>query len=96
MLLDSGRLQDGEPHLAGTARPPVARLSAATAGEIGVGDGDLVTVSTDHGSIILPLAITDMPDAVVWLPMNSPGSAVHEQLAAGAGAVVRIGRGDVS
>jgi NADH-quinone oxidoreductase subunit G len=31
MLLDSGRLQDGEPHLAGTARPAVARLSAATA-----------------------------------------------------------------
>ena len=35
MLLDAGRLQDGEPHLAGTARPPVARLSAATAAEIG-------------------------------------------------------------
>ena len=39
MLLDAGRLQDGEPHLAGTARPPVARLSAATAAEIGAADG---------------------------------------------------------
>ena len=37
MLLDSGRLQDGEPYLAGTARAPVARLSATTAAEIGVG-----------------------------------------------------------
>ena len=29
-LLDSGRMQDGEPSLAGTARPAVARMSAAT------------------------------------------------------------------
>ena len=50
MLLDAGRLQDGEPHLAGTARPPVARLSAATAAEIGAADGDPVTVSTDRGA----------------------------------------------
>ena len=35
MLLDLGRLQDGEPHLARTARRPVARLSANTAAEIG-------------------------------------------------------------
>ena len=80
MLLDDGRLQDGEPHLAGTARTPVARLSAETAAEIGAADGDAVTVSTSRGSITLPLAITDMPDRVVWLPLNSPGSAVHRQL----------------
>ncbi len=92
MLLDAGRLQDGEPYLAGTARPPVARLSAATAGEIGAADGDLVTVSTDRGEITLPLVITEMPDRVVWLPMNSVGSAVHQQLAVTAGAVVSTGR----
>ena len=80
MLLDAGRLQDGEPHLAGTARPPVARLSAATAAEIGAADGDSVTVRTDRGAITLPLEITDMPDRVVWLPLNSPGIAVHAQL----------------
>jgi NADH-quinone oxidoreductase subunit G len=96
MLLDAGRLQDGEQHLAGTARPPVARLSAATAAEIGTTAGDLVTVSTEVGSISLPLEITEMPDRVVWLPMNSPGSAVHAQLATTAGTVVRIERGDVS
>lgn len=92
MLLDAGRLQDGEPHLAGTARPAVARLSAATASEIGAADGDPVTVSTDRGAITLPLAITDMADRVVWLPMNSPGSAVHAQLGVTAGALVSIGR----
>jgi NADH-quinone oxidoreductase subunit G len=90
MLLDAGRLQDGEPYLAGTAHRPVARLSPATATEIGASDGDLVRVSTDHGSITAPLAVTDMADRVVWLPMNSAGSAVHEQLRVTAGAVVSI------
>jgi NADH-quinone oxidoreductase subunit G len=92
MLLDAGRLQDGEPYLAGTARPPVARLSAATAGGIGAADGDLVTASTDCGEITLPLAVTGMADGVVWLPLNSPGSAVHQRLGVTAGAVVSIGR----
>jgi NADH-quinone oxidoreductase subunit G len=90
MLLDCGRLQDGEPHLAGTARAPVARLSADSAAEIGAADGDLVTVSTARGSITLPLTVTDMPSRVVWLPLNSPGSAVHRQLGVTAGGLVRI------
>lgn len=90
MLLDGGRLQDGEPHLAGTARPAVARLSEASAAGIGVTDGDTVTVSTGRGSISLPCAVTDMTDGVVWLPLNSPGSAVHRSLGVTAGAVVRI------
>jgi NADH-quinone oxidoreductase subunit G len=94
MLLDAGRLQDGEPYLAGTARPPVARLSAATAGEIGCAEGELVTVSSERGAITLPLALTEMPDRVVWLPLNSVGSGVHQQLGVTAGAVVSIGRAE--
>ncbi len=94
MLLDAGRLQDGEPYLAGTARAPVARLSATTAAEIGADDGDSVTVATTRGEITLPLEITDMDDRVVWLPLNSPGSAVHQQLGVTAGAVVSIGRAE--
>jgi NADH-quinone oxidoreductase subunit G len=92
MLLDSGRMQDGERYLAATARTPVARLSATTAAEIGAAEGDSVTVATNRGEVILPLDITDMDDRVVWLPMNSPGSAVHSQLGVTAGAVVSIGR----
>ena len=49
MLVDNGRLQDGEPYLAGTARPPVARLSAATAA--GISAPAEVTVSTWRGSV---------------------------------------------
>jgi len=69
----------------------VVRLSSDSAAEIGAADGEPVTVSTSRGSITLPLALTDMPDQVVWLPMNSAGSAVHQQLGVTTGAVVRIG-----
>ncbi len=94
MLLDGGRLQDGEPHLAGTARTPVARLSATTAAEIGAEDGDLITARTPRGTITLPLVITDMGDRVLWLPLNSPGSAVHRSLGVAPGDVVSIGRAE--
>lgn len=86
-------MQDGEPHLAGTARTPVARLSQFTADEIGVADGAPVSVATDRGVITLPCAVTAMPDRVVWLPQNSPGSAVGVTLAAAAGDVVDIAPG---
>jgi NADH-quinone oxidoreductase subunit G len=92
MLLDGGRLLDGEPFLAGTARTPVARLSPATAGEIGVADGDLVVVSTDLGGVTVPLAVTEMADRVVWLPLNCVGVAVCVRLGVSVGAVVAVGR----
>ncbi|SOJ53910.1 NADH-quinone oxidoreductase subunit G [Mycobacterium simulans] len=91
MLLDRGRLQDGEPYLAGTARRPVVRLSPDTAAEIGAVEGEPVTVSTPRGSITLPLNVTDMPDRVVWLPLNSEGSAVYRELGVTLGSVVKIG-----
>jgi NADH-quinone oxidoreductase subunit G len=89
-LLDDGRLQEHEPHLAGTRRPAVLRLSERTAAGIGVADGQDVTVRTDLGSITLPLLVTDLPERVVWLPTNSEGSHVHAALGVDAGAVVRI------
>ncbi len=88
LLLDDGRLQAGEPHLAGTARRPVARLSAATAAEAGAGTH--VTVASQHGSITLPVEITEMPDRVVWVPQYSPGSHVHDMLRAIAGDMVQL------
>lgn len=91
MLLDAGSLQDGEPYLAGTARQTVARLSEPTADEIGARDGEPVTVSTGRGAVTLPLAVTAMPDRVVWLPLNSSGCRVHDQLGAAPGDVVAIG-----
>jgi NADH-quinone oxidoreductase subunit G len=89
-LIDKGSLQVDEPHLAGTARPVVARLSAATANGFGV-----VKVSTDRGSITLPVEVSDLPDGVVWLPANSAGSQVRASLGAGHGAVVAITGGEL-
>jgi NADH-quinone oxidoreductase subunit G len=93
-LVDAGRLQDGEPYLAGTARPVVARVSPATAADAGVADGDKVTVATLAGSVTVPLYVTDMTDGVVWLPTNSSGSAVRTDLAAGHGSRVTLRRAE--
>jgi NADH-quinone oxidoreductase subunit G len=68
----------------------VARLSAATAQSVGVVAGDDVTVATDAGSITLSLLVSDLPDAVVWLPADSEGSCPRRTLGVGSGAVVRI------
>jgi NADH-quinone oxidoreductase subunit G len=89
-LLDGGRMQDGEPNLAGTARPPVARLSAATAAEAGTTAGGKVVVATEHGSVTLPVEITPMPDRVVWLPANSAGGGIRHDLHAGHGTLVTL------
>lgn len=95
-MLDAGRLQDGEPYLAGTAKVAVARLSAATAAAAGVADGAALAVTTDAGTITLPALVTDMPDHVVWLPTNAVGSAVRDTLHAVAGDLVRVGPGGSS
>ncbi len=95
-LLDAGRMQDGEPYLAGTARDVVARLSAATATGLDVADGDRVTVATDAGEVTAPVVVTEMPDGVVWLPTNATGAPVRSALRAGHGAVVRLARSDAS
>jgi NADH-quinone oxidoreductase subunit G len=90
LLLDAGRLQDGEPFLAGTARAAHARLSPTTATSVGVADGELLTVTTDRGTLTVPVVVTEMPDQVVWLPTNSQGSAVRRELAADTGSLVRL------
>ena len=87
-------MQDGEPYLAGTARDTVARMSAATAAAAGVADGDKVTVSTTAGAVTVPAVIVPMSDGVVWLPANSPGSAVRASLAAGHGSRVTLRRAE--
>ena len=76
-LIDSGRMQDGEVYLAGTARPAVARMSAATAAEAGVADGDKVTVATGRDSVTLPVEVTTMVDNVVWMPADACSGTGH-------------------
>ncbi|MEV5594783.1 NADH-quinone oxidoreductase subunit G [Streptomyces sp. NPDC052496] len=90
LLLDQGRMQDGDEALAGTRHAAVARMSAATAEETGVKDGDLLAVTGPAGSVRLPLAVTPMPDRVVWLPMNSVGGGVTADTGARPGELVKV------
>jgi NADH-quinone oxidoreductase subunit G len=93
-------MQDGEPSLAGTARSVVARMSAATAAQAGLADGDKVTVATDQGSVTVPVEVVPMADHVVWLPAaglsREPavggGSTIRAELGAGHGATVTLRR----
>ncbi|GAA3392360.1 NADH-quinone oxidoreductase subunit G [Streptomyces roseoviridis] len=90
LLLDLGRLQEGDEALAGTRHAAVARLSAATAATTGVKDGDVLAVTGPAGSTELPLVVTDMPDRVVWLPLNSTDHGVLATTGARPGDLVRI------
>ncbi|MGW5847014.1 NADH-quinone oxidoreductase subunit G [Streptomyces sp. NPDC055254] len=91
LLLDLGRLQDGDDALAGTRHEASARLSAATAAETGVKTGDVLAVTGPAGTVRLPLRVTEMPDRVVWLPLNSTGSGVLADTGSRPGTLVRIG-----
>lgn len=91
LLLDQGLLQEGDEALAGTRHAAVARLSAGTAAETGVKDGDLLAVSGPSGSVQLPLQVTEMPDRVVWLPLNSAGGGVLSDTGVTPGRLVRVG-----
>ncbi len=93
-LIDLGSLLDGDQYLTGTARPALARLSKATAAELGVAEGEPVTVGTRRGAITLPVALTaDLADGVVWVPTNSPGSTLRRTLGVAEGAVVTLTAG---
>lgn len=73
-MIDAGALLSGEPHLAKTARKPVAVMSPATAKKAGVTGA--VKITGPAGSLSLDVAVVDMPDAVVWVPQNAVGCAI--------------------
>jgi NADH-quinone oxidoreductase subunit G len=89
-LLDAGRAQDGDEHLAGTAKPARALMSLTTAASHGLSAGEQVAVSTERGSILVPLEIADLPDQVVWLPTNARHCAVRATLGAVHGSIVTV------
>jgi len=95
-LLDSGRMQDGEPFLAGTAPKVQAMLSTKTAASLGLAEGDTVRVSTGAGAMTVPVIVRDMADDVIWLPTNSAGSTVRSTLGVDAGTAVSLAKGGVA
>jgi NADH-quinone oxidoreductase subunit G len=84
MLIDDGRMLDGEEHLKATARAPVALVSAATLAGLGLRPGQPVTVTGGTGSAAYPVGVADLPDGVVWVPTNAAGWAP------GAGSVAHL------
>ncbi|UED84765.1 NADH-quinone oxidoreductase subunit G [Streptomyces profundus] len=91
LLLDQGLLQQGDDALAATRHAAVARLSPATAEEAGVAHGDPLAVTGPAGTVTLPLYVTDeLPDRVVWLPLNSVGGGAYQDLGARPGQLVRV------
>jgi len=90
-LLDAGRMQDGEPFLAGTAPRAAAKVSTASAARLGVDCGDAVSVTGPRGTVTLPVAvIAGMVDDVVWLPTNSRDCNVRSGLGSASGQRVSV------
>ena len=89
-LLGTGRMEDGEPFLAGTARRARAYLSKTTAEEIGVPDGGSLRVTGPRGSVTVPAVVTDIADRVVWLPANAHGCDIRRDLGVGSGQTVEL------
>jgi NADH-quinone oxidoreductase subunit G len=94
MLIDHGRMLDGEDALKATGRTPVALVSPATMETLGLTPGQHVTITgttgatspTGTGSTGLPVALADLPDGVVWVPTTSSPS----QWSPAAGSVVTL------
>ncbi len=85
-LIDDSRRNDGAGELLATAKPPVARLSAATAVQAGVAEGGTVTVGTSRGELTYDVVIDDtVVEGVVWIPSRASGRNVAEILGARAG-----------
>ncbi len=82
-------MQEGDPHLAATARPTVARMSPGTAQQHSIGAH--ARLEGPGGVVTLPVEIDEsMMDGVVWVPMNSEGCRVYRDLGVGYGHTVRI------
>jgi len=90
LLLDRADLQQGEPHLAATARPTEALMSPATAAAQGLRDGDDVEVSSQIGSVRLPLRLADVAHDTMWVPMHSVDCSVVGDLQVLPGSIVRV------
>jgi NADH-quinone oxidoreductase subunit G len=90
LLIDDGRMLDGDEYLKATGRRPVALVSANTLSALGVEIGARVALGTDRGSVELPVAVADLPDGVVWAPASSRGVSLLRDLGATPGSVVRL------
>lgn len=91
-MIDDGRMQDGDDALRATARRPVAVVSAATLTDLGLTEGEQVTLTGPRGELALPVTVGLVADGTVWAPASAPGASVREFVGA-SGARVRLTAG---
>lgn len=87
LLLDLGTLQLGEKNLAGTAKEARAHISPTRAQQLGITESDSVLITTDRGSVQLPVSIRAIADNLIWVPRNSENSQTIPHLGLTGGTV---------
>ena len=87
LLLDLGTLQLGEKNLAGTAKEARAHISPTRSQQLGITESDSVLITTDRGSVQLPVSIRAIADNLIWVPRNSENSQTIPQLGFAGGTV---------
>lgn len=92
-MLDGGSLQSFEPHLARSARLPVAVMSPETGENAHV--GRRVEVVGRRGSFTYDTVFAPMPPGVVWVPQNAVGRCLAE-IGIAAGDCVEIKNAEVA
>ncbi len=88
LLLDLGTLQLGEKNLAGTAKQARAHISPTRAQQLGVTESDSVLITTERGTIQLPVSIRPIADNLIWVPRNSENSQTIPHLGLATGVVM--------
>jgi NADH-quinone oxidoreductase subunit G len=93
LLIDDGRMLDGDEYLKATGRRPLALVSAGTLTSLGLSEGQPLTLTGERGAVDLPVAVADLPDGVVWAPASSGGVRLSRDLGAASGSIVRLSGG---
>ena len=83
-LYDNGTLVSHCPSLAPLAESATARLNSAAVRELGISDGDTVSVASTAGTISIPAtADARVPEGVVVIPHNHTGADPRELIVNG-------------
>jgi len=90
LLVDDGRMVDGDEYLKATGKAAVALVSAETLAELDGAVGDTLRLASERGSVEFPVDVADLPAGVVWAPTRSGGVSLPRDLGVGAGGVVHL------
>lgn len=83
-LYDNGTLVSHCPSLAPLAEPATARLNLAAVRELGISDGDTVSVASAASVITIPIkSDARVPEGVVVIPHNHSGADPRELIVSG-------------